>query len=118
MGSSKQIEPAQQFLPTRSSSRNRFFQLFTRHAEGGVVGTGINTSWGAANALALIASSGFLMDDRDLDLTLHSEVILLADHSNVSIRTVACTQAATDAVILNDDLLRAFTEDRIDGAAD
>ena len=52
---------------------------------------GIDTTWRAANALALIAGRRLLTDDWDLDLALRSESIFLSVHRNVSIGTIART---------------------------
>lgn len=79
--------------------------------------TGIDAAWRAAYALALIAGRCLLTDNWDLDLALFSESIFLAVHRNVSIGAIARTEAAADAVVLDDNLLGTLAEDGIDWAA-
>ena len=70
----------------------------------------------ATDALALIAGRRLLTDDWDLDLSFCSEPIFLSVHRNVAIGTVARTQSAADAMVLNDDLFRTLAENGIDWA--
>jgi hypothetical protein len=78
----------------------------------------INTAWSTTDAFALVACRRPLADNGYLLISLLAISVLMPIHGDVPIGAIRRALSTADAMVFDDDLLVALSENCIDRATD